>query len=279
VKLLIVNADDFGINDTANAAIIECHRMGSVTSATLMANGPALAAAVELSRCNPSLAIGLHFNLTWGEPISDPAMVPALVDAKGRFLSREVLAKRSLLGRIPQKQLEIELDAQFNRLRSLGVDVTHVDSHQHVHGFGVVFSTIAALCSREGLPMRVPWVAKERGAGLRRRLRRVALAALLAHSTGRWSGSVRWNDALGSVFDLGVVGDSLETAHYAAILEAATSGVFELMVHPVTSAVAMKGYTRVGAVGEAEYHWLRTGELPSLAESMGFRLGTYRDVS
>jgi predicted glycoside hydrolase/deacetylase ChbG (UPF0249 family) len=278
VKLLIVNADDFGINDAANAAIIECHRMGSVTSTTLMANGPALVAAVELGRCNPSLGIGLHFNLTWGEPVSDPAMVSALVDDKGKFLSREVLAKRSLLGRIPREQLEIELDAQFKRLLSLGVDVTHVDSHQHVHALGVVFSTVAALCSRESLPMRVPWVAKERGAGLRRRLRRASLAALLTHSTGRWSGSVRWNDALGSVFDLGVVGGSLETAHYVAILEAAKSGVFELMVHPVTSASAMKGYTRVGAVGEAEYHWLRKGELPSLAESMGFRLGTYRDL-
>ncbi|MGD9660043.1 MAG: carbohydrate deacetylase [Porticoccaceae bacterium] len=278
MKLLIVNADDFGINDAANAAIIECHRMGSVTSTTLMANGPALAAAVELGRCNPSLGIGLHFNLTWGEPVSDPAMVSALVDDKGRFLAREVLAKRSLLGRIPREQLEIELDAQFKRLLSLGVDVTHVDSHQHVHALGVVFSTVAALCSRESLPMRVPWVAKERGAGLRRRLRRASLAALLTHSTGRWSGSVRWNDALGSVFDLGVVGGSLETAHYVAILEAAKSGVFELMVHPVTSASAMKGYTRVGAVGEAEYHWLRKGELPSLAESMGFRLGTYRDL-
>jgi hypothetical protein len=34
-----------------------------------------------------------------------------------------------------------------------------------------------------------------------------------------------------------------------------------------------------GAVGEAEYHWLRLGELPRLAEDMGFQLGSYRDLA
>src|SRR5690606_8790554 len=39
-RLLIINADDFGLNRAATDAIVECHRAGTVTSTTLMANTP-----------------------------------------------------------------------------------------------------------------------------------------------------------------------------------------------------------------------------------------------
>lgn len=280
MRLLIVNADDFGLNGAANAGIIECHEAGSVTSTTLMANAPALDEAVALAHAHPQLGVGLHFNLTWGRPVAEPSRVNSLLAAGGGFHGRDALGRRALTGRLKADQVACELEAQFQRLRSLGISPTHVDSHQHVHAFAPVFSAVAALCEREHLPMRVPWVAPERGAGLRRRLRRAVLDSLLSSSTRRWHRKVRWNDAMGSVFDLGVgVGEPLSAEHYRKILQKAPEGVFELMVHPVTSAAAMEGYTRVGAVGEAEYHWLRLGELRDVASSQGFRLGTYRDLA
>ena len=278
MKLLIVNADDFGLNEAANAGIIECHRAGSVTSTTLMANGPAFEEAVELARANPALGVGLHFNLSWGQPVCDPGQVPALVDGDGRFHSREVLLRRSLVGRLPVDQIERELEAQLARLRMHGIGVTHIDSHQHVHAFGPVFAAVAAMCRRESLPMRVPWVAPEQGTGLKRRLRRALLAVLLRRSVARWQGKVRWNDGLGSVFDIGAQGQALGDEDYTRVLSAGRGDVFELMVHPVVSAAAMEGYTRVGPVAEAEYHWLRQGRLADLAGSLGFRLGSYRDL-
>lgn len=277
--LLIVNADDFGLNEAANAGIIECHRAGSVTSTTLMANAPALEEAVALGHAHPQLGVGLHFNLTWGRPVADPSRVKSLLGADGGFHGRDALGRRALMGRVRAEDVARELDAQFQRLLTLGIMPTHVDSHQHVHAFPVVFSAVAALCARKKLPMRVPWVAAESGTGLRRKLRRAVLSGLLSRSTRRWQGTVRWNDAMGSVFDLGVIGGPLSSDHYRAVLDKAPDGVFELMVHPVTSAAAMEGYTRVGAVGEAEYHWLRRGELPGLADAAGFRLGSYRDLS
>ncbi len=279
MKLLIVNADDFGLNAAANAGIIECHRAGSVTSTTLMANAPALDEAVALAHAHPALGIGLHFNLTWGRPLSEPTRVSSLVDDAGSFLGRDQLGRRAITSRLRAEEIALELAAQFQRLRALGIAVTHVDSHQHVHAFGPVFSAVAGLCRKEGLPMRVPWVAREEAASLRRRARRAVLSHLLARSTRRWQGQVRWNDALGSVFDLGISAGPLTDVHYRALLQRAAPGVFELMVHPVTSAAAMQGYTRVGEVGEAEYHWLRRGDLPHLAAEHGFRLGNYRDLT
>lgn len=278
MKLLIVNADDFGLNAAANAGIIECFQAGSVSSTTLMANAPGFAEAVTLAKTNPGLGVGLHFNLTWGKPLLGLPAVRTLVDSAGNFRDRGRLGRQALLGRLPEDAVEQELEAQFQHLRSHGLRVSHVDSHQHVHAFGPIFSAVAKLCARERIPMRVPWVASGQAGSLARRARRAVLAAALGPSVRRWRGRVRWNDGLGSVFDFGNAGGNLSIANYSEILKSARSGVFELMVHPVTSAAAMEGYTRVGAVGEAEYRWLRRGELGELAQSLGFRIGSYDDM-
>ncbi|MBW8312220.1 MAG: ChbG/HpnK family deacetylase [Rhizobium sp.] len=278
MKLLIVNADDFGLNAAANAGIIACHQAGSVTSTTLMANAPGFDEAVALARANPALGVGLHFNLTWGEPLAGAAQVPSLVGEDGRLLSREPLGRRALLGRLVPAELRRELDAQFDRLQDHGIAASHVDSHQHVHAFGPVFAAVAMHCQARSLPMRVPWVAADRQSSPARRLRRAVLSALLSRATRRWQGRVRWNDSLGSVFELGEAGARLEDAHYRQLLARATGPVHELMVHPVTSAEAMQGYTRVGPVAEAEYHYLRQGRLAALAAEAGYRLGNYREL-
>lgn len=278
MRTLIVNADDFGLNEAATLAILECHAVGAVTSTTLMANAPATTMAAASLRDAPALGVGLHFNLTWGRPLLDAEQVPSLVDDDGRFVGRGTLAKRSLSGALRGEHVRRELAAQFERLRSLGVAPTHIDSHQHVHAFPQVFTAVAAHCERAAIPMRVPWVERDAAAGIGRRIRRAALSALLSASTRRWRGRVAWNDGIGSVFDLGTTSAQIGPEAYRRVLASAAPGAFELMVHPVTSAAAMEGYTRVGEVGEAEYRWLRTGELPALAAALGFRLASYRGL-
>lgn len=279
MKLLIVNADDFGLNDAATDGIIESHRAGTVTSTTLMVNAPAAEQAAALAHEHPALGVGLHFNLTWGRPLSASGDVPALVGPDGVFIPREKLARRLLAGRIPAREVAIELRAQLQRIEALGIRPTHVDSHQHVHAFGTVFSAVAGHCADAGIPMRVPWAATDHGVSAGRWLRRAVLRTLLARSTARWRGRVRWNDGLGSVFDLGAQGEPLRDEHYRRILARAHDGCFELMVHPVTDAGGMAGYTRIGEVAEAEWRYLRTGSLVDVAKAMGFRLGSYRDIA
>ena len=56
----MVNADDFGFTSGVNRAIIKAHTDGVVTSATLMANGPAFCEVKELAKQFPKLSIGCH---------------------------------------------------------------------------------------------------------------------------------------------------------------------------------------------------------------------------
>jgi Uncharacterized protein conserved in bacteria len=278
-RLLIVNADDFGMNDAATEGIIESHLAGTVTSTTLMVNGHAVGRAADLATRNPGLGVGLHFNLTWGRPVAGPRQVPALVGDDGLFLPREKLAWRLLSGRVPAEQIQAELKAQVARFQELGLQMTHVDSHQHVHAFGRVFDAVAGHCRESRIPMRVPWVSGSQVGSAARRVRRAALAGLLARVTRRWRADVRSNDGLGSVFDLGTPEGPFGDEEYREILRSADGQAFELMVHPVSNAREMEGYTRIGKVGEAEWRYLRSGRLAGIAREEGFHLGNFRDLA
>src|ERR1700751_1771878 len=85
VKNLIVNADDLGWTEGVNRGIAEAHRNGIVTSASLLANGAAFASGVELARSTPRLGVGVHLNLSDGEPVAPRELVATLVSEKGEF--------------------------------------------------------------------------------------------------------------------------------------------------------------------------------------------------
>jgi chitin disaccharide deacetylase len=280
LRLLIVNADDFGLNDAATDAIIDNHSSGAVTSTTLLVNAPGCERAIALAADHPDLGIGLHFNLTWGAPLSDPRTVPALVSSSGKFLGRTGLAVRLLSGRVPTEQIRREFTAQLDRICQLGIKPSHIDSHQHIHSFGQVFATLASYCSVHAIPMRVPWVGRRTGSSSwLRKLKRESLALILNRSVDEWRDRIICNDGLGSLFDLGEPMTPVTEAQYRAILENASGNSFELMVHPATHAEAMLGFTRIGDISEAEYRFLAGVNLARIASDYGFILGNYRDLA
>jgi predicted glycoside hydrolase/deacetylase ChbG (UPF0249 family) len=81
---LIINADDFGLTSGINRSIAELNRAGVLTSATLMATGPAFEDAIAIARSLPSLGIGCHIVLTDGVPASLPETIPSLLGPDGK---------------------------------------------------------------------------------------------------------------------------------------------------------------------------------------------------
>src|SRR5437899_1259327 len=63
VRILIVNADDFGQTAGINRGIIEAHERGIVTSVSLMTRWPAAHEAARYCLSHRSLSLGLHFDL------------------------------------------------------------------------------------------------------------------------------------------------------------------------------------------------------------------------
>jgi hopanoid biosynthesis associated protein HpnK len=137
VRRLIINADDFGLTRGVNRSIVESHRQGVLTSATLMAGAPACAEAVQLAQQNSKLGVGCHVVLVDGAPVGDPARLRSLTGpAAAEFTSSiGTLARRAMFGRIDQDEVESEARLQFQKLLNDGVQLTHFDSHKHAHLF------------------------------------------------------------------------------------------------------------------------------------------------
>ena len=141
---LIVNADDFGLTPGINRAILELHRAGVLTSATLMARASATDDAIAIARATPSLGVGCHIVLVDGEPILPPHDVFSLIDRyTGGFPPKlTTFLGRLFSGRIRNEDLEAEARAQIQSLQARGIQPTHIDTHKHTHMFPRVLRPI-----------------------------------------------------------------------------------------------------------------------------------------
>ena len=63
-KYLIVNADDYGMCNSANAAVAELFEGGFLKSATVMMPCPTAKDAVQFSIDHPQYPIGIHLTMT-----------------------------------------------------------------------------------------------------------------------------------------------------------------------------------------------------------------------
>jgi predicted glycoside hydrolase/deacetylase ChbG (UPF0249 family) len=137
-RVLIVNADDFGLSSGVNGGIARAHDEGIVTSASAMVRQDAIEEAAELARGRPRLAIGLHLDLSeW--VYRDGEWVP---------LYEVVVAE-------DRAAVEAEVAAQLARFVSLfGRQPTHLDSHQHRHLEEPVRSVVVETGRRLGVPVR-----------------------------------------------------------------------------------------------------------------------------
>lgn len=149
-RLLIVNADDFGLCKGVNYGIIEAARQGIVTSTTAMMNAPEVEHAAQLSAHSPQLAVGLHFVLSFGCPLTD---MPSLArDGKLGKWVWEVAEQ----GKLNAQDVERELACQYQRfLDVFGRMPTHIDSHHHVHMIPQVYAVVAKFANEKGLPVRI----------------------------------------------------------------------------------------------------------------------------
>lgn len=151
---IILHADDFGTSADTVQATIECFEQGALTSASIMPGMPATAEATEFARAHPDLDFGVHLTFVGDEserPLSPPEEIPALVGADGRFRATRHLRVRSLVHRLPVEQIEREARRQIEAVRDAGVEVSHVDSHRHMHKLPSFRQALERLLPRLGI--------------------------------------------------------------------------------------------------------------------------------
>jgi predicted glycoside hydrolase/deacetylase ChbG (UPF0249 family) len=180
-RLLVVNADDLGISELTNRAIREAHQRGILTSASLMAGGPAFDDAVKnvVQTC-PRLGIGLHVNLTSGRCLSPPRSINLLVDSDGQFRHGFLGLWRLLLRRGDEaaQQMALEVHNQLRRVEAAGVRIDHVNSHCHVHMIPGVFRAVQQAAAEANCRIRI----SDEPVALTRMLRRGGLGRAFFNS-------------------------------------------------------------------------------------------------
>ena len=241
---LIVNADDLGLTEGHNRAIVEAHSRGILTSTSLLACGRAFDDAVERARLAPTLGIGIHLTLLEGVPVLPAAEVPDLVDGNGRFgLSYARLFRRVGLGQVRLEQVVREWRAQIRKVMATGLAVTHLDSHKHIHMHPQLLEVVLALAGEFGVrrmrlsrPVRLASGAKP------------ALLGLLAMWARRRAAQrgVRTPDAL-----LGLeFSGQMTTVRVLKALSRPWQGTRELMMHPAYPNVVLNQLLAEG------YDWI-----------------------
>jgi hopanoid biosynthesis associated protein HpnK len=143
MSYLIINADDFGFSQGVNAAIIQAHEEGVLTSTSLMVSGDAAQEAIALAKDHPQLAVGLHLVLVCGKSVLPPSQIPHLVDSQGNFSSNPTQAGLSYqFNQATRAELRLEISAQLEKFRDSGLNLAHVDGHLHLHVHPVILNIL-----------------------------------------------------------------------------------------------------------------------------------------
>jgi predicted glycoside hydrolase/deacetylase ChbG (UPF0249 family) len=131
---VIVNCDDLGADATVNQCIFELMAQRRVTSATLMMNAPAVEDAVRQIGNYGDCSFGVHLNVTEFRPLcGHPGLFP-LLNEKGEFAGNAQPHPRNIpLTSSIRQGVYGEWCAQIERALMMGVPVSHLDSHHHVH--------------------------------------------------------------------------------------------------------------------------------------------------
>lgn len=154
--MLVVTADDLGLSESVDRAIVRAHREGVVRSTSLLVTFPRSSEAAALARAEPDLEVGLHIDLVDGTPASDPARVASLVGRDGRFLGLAGLIGGLAVGHVRASEVALEVRAQVERARALGTPGLAWDSHRHVHLLPPVARVVAAV----GRELGARWIRR-----------------------------------------------------------------------------------------------------------------------
>lgn len=251
MKRLVVNADDLGHSDAVNAAIFALMESGHVSSASLMMNAPAVEAAIREIARFPGRSFGVHLNATEFPPLCRDPSLAVLCDGTGSLHTEWARGRRHLPRRARQAVFA-EWCAQVERARDLGVPVSHLNSHHHLHTHPSLFMVLKRVQQRFGI-RKVRLARNLFGVGERVR-------------PGFATATAAWNLALRTLYRTRTADafTTFRTFHERARSDLSWQGTLELMCHPGAE------------MFEAETHLLASDWRETLAD--GADIVSYHEV-
>ena len=258
-RLLIVNADDFGMCHAVNEAISRALKDGIAQSTSLMVPCPWMLPAMHFLADHPAIPFGVHLTAIsdsadnrWG-PVTTREKVPSLLDKAGYFYDFEHMPE--FMAQVRLDELEREFRAQIQVVLASGLQPTHLDWHSLRIGGRVDISELMLRLAREyGLAFRVSgrsWIEKVQGQGL------------------------PTNDH--DVLDSYLLDPVNKAARYAELLRELPVGLSEWAVHPGLDGPELLAIEPGGShIRQADFDFLMSQQAKDIVREEGIILLDYR---
>lgn len=260
-RLLIVNADDFGMHQAINQAITQALMAGLVRSTTLMVPCPAASSAMDYLREHPDIAFGVHLTAIRDTvsdefgPLTARSKVPSLVDETGYFYAFDQMAQ--FFAQVRLDELETEFRAQIEAVLAAGLKPTHLDWHSlRVNRMPEITDVMFGLAREYGLALRVMG---------RSSIEQVQQRGLPAND----------DDFLDST-SLDLAGKS---ARFVQLLRELPAGLSEWAVHPgMANAELRAAQPTLAQIRQTDYDFLISQEAQDVVKEEGIILMDYRPL-
>ncbi len=268
-RLLILHADDFGMNHSVNRAIIEALDNHWISSASILVPCPWFLEAAAYGKAHPDADLGIHQALNsewttfrWG-PVTSKDQVSSLLDADGYLpLDTPEVAQKDKPG-----EVEMELRAQIERAQNFGVHVTHLDTHM-----GALFQTpqLFATYQKMGAEFRLPILAARVGP---------------EHSVPGFAQMAPEQVLLDRVMEISPGVDAKDwTNWYEKQLAPLGPGVYQVIVHLAYDDDEMRGATFNhpdwgAAWRQHDFDMVKSAEFQKFLKNQGFILVGWKDLA
>jgi len=282
-RLLIVNADDYGLCQSFNSGIQQLLKEKVISSTTLMLPCRAAREAAKWSAQHPEYDVGIHFTFTsewegyrWG-PITQGKLAQSLVSSDGYFPKD---CKTFELQAEPE-QVRNEMIAQIEMAMELGMNPTHADNHMgSLYGLETgrhFIQVVLEVCALYGLPYRLPrsLSATNKQVAPPEMAEQAKQMGLLADAKG----VVVLDYLVGLPFHLqaGETYDSLKL-EMKQLLKELEPGVTELIIHPSLVTDELLAFHGQPEKRGMEFQLFRDADIHKTIKDEGIRLIHWRDL-
>lgn len=275
---LILHADDFGMSHSVNRATIEMLEAGAISSASIMMPCPWVAEAAAYARSRPEKDLGLHLTLNsewstlrWG-PLAPRDRVPGLLDPQGYFWP----SVAQVAARATPQEVEIELRAQIEHARRLGIRFTHLDTHMGtLYARPDYFQVFERLGREFGVPILRVKPSEAAAAQAPPAIRDY----LLANEARYQAEGVFRLDSLLTDPARGTKTYEERRAAYHAALRSLGPGVHMMILHPGYLDEELKAATAAAAQRDWDRRIFMEPETRELMRKLGIKLVGWQDVA
>lgn len=282
MRQLIVNGDDYGLDESINGGIIRAFSEGILTSTTVLANGDAFLSGISALKSNPKLGVGVHLTLVNGRPLSPLSQVTSLVNQTGNFpVDYQEFFIRFLQGKVRLGEIKQEWAKQISQVKAQGLEITHLDSHQHLHVFPRIIDIAIELAGDFGInKIRLPGEAIFFLGGGCPAWKRVVSRNLLTSITALARRKVLKQKILTPKHFYGMLwGGNQREDKLMSILKQLPEGISEIMTHPGLNNFTLGRRFLWNYCWEEEVKALSSPRIKEILQEKGIRLISYRELN